>query len=332
MDLQEGAKRTTINGESNTFYYHNDHLGSTRLVTDSNKNIVTAVMYQPFGESYSVEGDEDYLFCGKEKNATGLYYYGARHYDPDLGRFLTRDPYIGKLVKPQSLNQYTYCYNNPLLFVDPDGRDPLHYEGPIYYDEEDKALYYSHAPQLIVYFTPQEGYEWFVAFCIVAGAILAIAAAPHILAALWEYLVALGNVLISAGSKVAWAVIRVLDKLTERYIAAAGTRHGQMIIDIILAAIAYIIREIKVGNEDIDSIELYDDKGNYIGSNIISKKLGDFPIKGKVIFSSGEEYEWKWSGGTYYVRIDGEWVPITKSGWKPGHELPDELSGDEVPT
>ena len=114
---------------NNTFYYHNDHLGSTRLVADDNKNIATAVMYRPFGESYSIEGEEDYLFTGKEKDSTGLYYYGTRHYDPDLGRFLTRDPYSGNLVKPQSLNQYTYCYNNPLLFVDPDGRDPHFVDG-----------------------------------------------------------------------------------------------------------------------------------------------------------------------------------------------------------
>jgi len=94
------VKRTIIDSESTTFYYHSDLLGSTRLVTDSNKNIVSAVTYHPFGEPSLKEGSEHYLFTGKEKNETGLYYYGARHYDPDLGRFLTRDPYNGKLVKP----------------------------------------------------------------------------------------------------------------------------------------------------------------------------------------------------------------------------------------
>ncbi len=44
------AKRTTINGESNMFYYHTDQLGSTRLVTDSNRDIVSAIAYHPFGE------------------------------------------------------------------------------------------------------------------------------------------------------------------------------------------------------------------------------------------------------------------------------------------
>ncbi len=123
------AKRTTISGESYTFYYHTDYLGSTRLVTDSDRNVVSAIAYHTFGEPSLKEGSDDSLFTGEEKNETGLYYYGTRRYDPDLGRFLARDPYSNKLVKPQSLNQYTYYYNNPLLFVDPDGRDPHFVDG-----------------------------------------------------------------------------------------------------------------------------------------------------------------------------------------------------------
>ncbi len=115
------AKRTTINQESNTFYYHTDHLGSTRLVTDSSKNIVTAATYHPFGELSTEEGSEDYLFCGKEKDSTGLYYYGARYYDPDLGRFMSKDPLPGHFLNPQTLNRYTYCINNPMKYLDPAG-------------------------------------------------------------------------------------------------------------------------------------------------------------------------------------------------------------------
>jgi len=115
------VKRTTIDSESTTFYYHSDLLGSTRLVTDSNKNIVAAVTYHPFGEPCLKEGSEHYLFTGKEKDATGLYYYGARYYDPELGRFLTRDLFNGIFANPQSLNQYTYCLNNPLKYTDPTG-------------------------------------------------------------------------------------------------------------------------------------------------------------------------------------------------------------------
>jgi RHS repeat-associated protein len=114
------AKRTTVNQETDTFYYHTDHLGSTRLVTDSGKTIVSAAVYHPFGEA-DIEGSESYLFTGKEKEATGLYYYGARYYDPELGTFISRDPIKGRMVNPQTLNRYTYCQNNPTKYVDPWG-------------------------------------------------------------------------------------------------------------------------------------------------------------------------------------------------------------------
>jgi RHS repeat-associated protein len=123
------AKRTTINEETNVFYYHTDHLGSTRLVTDSSKNIVSSAAYEPFGEQSTEEGDEDYLFTGKERDVTGLYYYGARYYDPETGTFISRDPVEGSLIKPESLNPYSYCQGNPLKYKDTWGfersRNPL---------------------------------------------------------------------------------------------------------------------------------------------------------------------------------------------------------------
>jgi RHS repeat-associated protein len=91
------------------------------LVTDENKNIVSTITYHPFGEKYLEEGSEKHLYTGKEKDITGLYYYGARYYDPETGRFITRDQRIGRISQPQTLNQYTYCINNPTRYIDPDG-------------------------------------------------------------------------------------------------------------------------------------------------------------------------------------------------------------------
>ena len=66
------AKQTTVNSETNTFYYTEDHLGSTRLVTDENGTPLTSVRYYPFGDSYeSLGAHESYLYAGKEKDATG---------------------------------------------------------------------------------------------------------------------------------------------------------------------------------------------------------------------------------------------------------------------
>jgi RHS repeat-associated protein len=59
---------------------------------------------------------EDFFFTGKELDATGLYYFGARYYDPEVGLFISEDP------SQDGLNWYEYCRANPLKYVDPDGR------------------------------------------------------------------------------------------------------------------------------------------------------------------------------------------------------------------
>jgi len=58
---------------------------------------------------------------GKPLEAAGLYYYGARYYDPALGRFVSCDPVMGNLSNPQNLNPYVYCLNNPQSYIDKNG-------------------------------------------------------------------------------------------------------------------------------------------------------------------------------------------------------------------
>jgi len=74
------------------------------------------------------KNDEKYKYTGKEQDATGLYYYGARYYDPVIGRFITRDPVKGNIMNPQTLNPYVYCLNNPLKYIDPNGESPWDHE------------------------------------------------------------------------------------------------------------------------------------------------------------------------------------------------------------
>jgi RHS repeat-associated protein len=114
----DGRIAKTVDGL--TEYYHADRLGSTRLITDESGNTVADVSYAPFGESVAT-GEEEYLYTGKEKDVTGLYYFGARYYDPELGRFITRDVVRRDTKNPQSLNWYVYCLNNPIRYVDPLG-------------------------------------------------------------------------------------------------------------------------------------------------------------------------------------------------------------------
>jgi len=109
-----------------TTYYHQDHLLSTRLLTDENGNKIEEEEYEEFGSDINGIG-ERYKYTGKEKDITGLYYYGARYYDPTIGRFITRDPKPGRLSNPQSLNPYVYCLNNPMKYIDLDGRESVNW-------------------------------------------------------------------------------------------------------------------------------------------------------------------------------------------------------------
>ncbi len=69
--------------------------------------------------------DLKHKYTGQEEDGeTGLYYYGARYYDPNLARFISPDSIVPDHTDPQSLNRYSYCINNPLLYVDPTGNSP----------------------------------------------------------------------------------------------------------------------------------------------------------------------------------------------------------------
>ncbi|HAJ57219.1 MAG TPA: hypothetical protein DCL35_05560 [Candidatus Omnitrophica bacterium] len=104
-------------------FYHSDHLGSSSVITDQNGQQVSHYEYTPYGSVAQVEGSDvtGYKFTGKELDNTGLYFYGARYYDPEIGRFVTADTIVQAPYDPQSLNRYTYCRNNPLNYVDPTG-------------------------------------------------------------------------------------------------------------------------------------------------------------------------------------------------------------------
>ena len=117
---QRIAKRT--NGE--TFYFHNDHLGSATVVTDSAGQIVEEKMYDPFG--MDLAGSSKIGYNSKELDKdTELNYYGARYYAADFGRFVTPDTVKGKITNPQSLNLYAYTLNNPMKYVDPSGEQAV---------------------------------------------------------------------------------------------------------------------------------------------------------------------------------------------------------------
>jgi RHS repeat-associated protein len=114
-------------------FYHGDHLGSATLITDSQGEVVERTSYYPFGlERSRQQADVQvaYRFTGQEwDQEIALYDYGARFYDPVVGRFVSVDPlYVEQpeheAMNPQTLNLYAYTLNNPLRYIDPDGTRP----------------------------------------------------------------------------------------------------------------------------------------------------------------------------------------------------------------
>jgi RHS repeat-associated protein len=111
-------------------YYFSDHLKTASVITDSLGNIKSESDYYPWGgELQFVNNDSNhYKFTGKERDETGLDYFGARYYSNGLARFITPDwaakatavPYA-EFADPQSLNLYTYVRNVPTSRVDVDG-------------------------------------------------------------------------------------------------------------------------------------------------------------------------------------------------------------------
>ena len=82
--------------------------------------------YLPFGDCLESQGTlgTDKEFTGQRLDATELYYYNARYYDPQIGRFISADTEGIDYNNPQTLNRYTYCLNNPLKYTDPTGNWP----------------------------------------------------------------------------------------------------------------------------------------------------------------------------------------------------------------
>jgi RHS repeat-associated protein len=122
--------RIVPSGSDYTYEYHlKDHLGNTRVafnVTDNTIDVQQVADYYPFGMTFSGNqgGDNKYLYNGKEmQDELGLdwYDYGARFYDPQLGRWHVVDPMVEN--NHFEWSPYTYVYNNPIRLIDPFGLD-----------------------------------------------------------------------------------------------------------------------------------------------------------------------------------------------------------------
>ena len=127
--------------ESNEYviFQHHDVLGNAVVATDADGEVLWYEQTEPFGKSrgrltatgqqhgpdpfHEDAGRSRLGFTGHVRDgASGLIYMQARHYDPELGRFLSSDPVGFSARNPISFNRYAYANNNPYKYVDPDGR------------------------------------------------------------------------------------------------------------------------------------------------------------------------------------------------------------------
>ncbi len=106
-------------------YLHGDHLGSVSAATGGTGTLLSRQAYSPWGALRAGGGDitQTTLDCtGQRRDGTGLLFYNARYYDPQLGRFVSPDSVAPDKGGPQTRNRYSYVLNNPLKYVDPSGR------------------------------------------------------------------------------------------------------------------------------------------------------------------------------------------------------------------
>jgi len=115
-------------GTSLTMYYvHKDYLGSISAITDATGNLVESLSYDPWGRRRKATDWTDYNvifdrgFTGHEHLPQfGLINMNGRVYDPFLARFLSPDPFVQAPNYTQNFNRYSYAFNNPLKYTDPD--------------------------------------------------------------------------------------------------------------------------------------------------------------------------------------------------------------------
>ncbi|MER5711648.1 SpvB/TcaC N-terminal domain-containing protein [Streptomyces sp. NPDC002122] len=128
----------TTGAEDAQQFFHADHIGSSGYVTDEQGKVTEHLEYFPYGETWVEErtgqADTPYQFTGKELDAeTGLYYYGARYYNPRTQLWASTDPVLpdyldggmaGGIAEARNLAVYTYAHNNPVKLTDPTGKWP----------------------------------------------------------------------------------------------------------------------------------------------------------------------------------------------------------------
>lgn len=129
---------------SGKYYYLKDLVGTVTDITNTSGTVIQKYEYSIYGKIFAVRDGSgsdissnpvlatSFTFTGREWDAeSGMYYYRARYYDANTGRFMQQDPHPGKLINPLTFSsKYTYAVNNPAMFSDPSGN--LFFLAPVF--------------------------------------------------------------------------------------------------------------------------------------------------------------------------------------------------------
>jgi len=116
------GQRIAMKNNGVVSYLYGDQLGSTSAIADVNGNLVSRTLYHPWGTTRYAQGTSptDYAYTGQMLEGD-IYFYNARWYDPQLGRFMQADTLVPPTQGTQGFDRYAYVNNNPLLYTDPSG-------------------------------------------------------------------------------------------------------------------------------------------------------------------------------------------------------------------
>nr|WP_240902323.1 RHS repeat-associated core domain-containing protein [Wenzhouxiangella sp. XN24] len=129
------VKRSGASTTNTTRYLHKDHLGSVVVITGETGTIVESLAYDAWGKrrpASTWQTPAPGVFIAaitltrgftmhEHLDQVGLIHMGGRVYDPEIGRFLSPDPFVQFPISTQGFNRYAYVGNNPLFYTDPSG-------------------------------------------------------------------------------------------------------------------------------------------------------------------------------------------------------------------
>jgi len=129
------GERIAMKKDGEVYYLYGDQLGSVSAVADADGNQISKTLYHPWGTTRHTQGTSptDYAFTGQMKEGD-IYFYNARWYDPQLGRFMQADTIVPTHQGTQGFDRFAYINNNPVNGTDPTGHYMCLPDGRCYVD------------------------------------------------------------------------------------------------------------------------------------------------------------------------------------------------------